>query len=238
MRKRLEQYKAIFFDAGDTLITLPGAQAIIRDYLAARSFQCLEEEVGLHLNEAIRVLYYEGVNEHYQECTPESDRRYWIQMYEFMLERLGAGRYFSEEAIHQIGHELYDVFTGPEHYCLFDDVMECLTKVSERGFKMGVISNFAPTLRNILQSKGILHFFDPVIVSTEVGLEKPNPAIFRLALERAGLAAQEVLYIGDHDRNDLWAPAQIGIDALKIKRYNNSGGAGIVSLRELLINPD
>ncbi|MFH5181940.1 HAD-IA family hydrolase [Paenibacillus sp. TAB 01] len=126
------------------------------------------------------------------------------------------------------------MFTGPEHYQLFNDVAECLPKLQERGLRLGIISNFAPTLSSILKHKGILHYFDPVIVSTEVGLEKPNPAIFELALARAGLSASEVLYVGDHDRNDIWAPNQAGIDAVKIKRYDYHSGEGIHSLRELL----
>jgi putative hydrolase of the HAD superfamily len=99
---------------------------------------------------------------------------------------------------------------------------------------MGIVSNFAPTLKGILEDKGILSYFDPVIVSTEVGLEKPDPAIFHLAVERSGLEAKDILYIGDHDRNDIWAPNQVGIDAVKIKRYDFHTGEGIRSLRELL----
>jgi len=96
------------------------------------------------------------------------------------------------------------------------------------------VSNFAPTLRTILRHKSILHYFDPIIISTEVGVEKPNPAIFRLALERSGLKAERVLHVGDHDVNDIWAARQAGITAVKVLRYEYHAGEGIRSLRELL----
>jgi putative hydrolase of the HAD superfamily len=88
-------------------------------------------------------------------------------------------------------------------------------------------------LRDILRDKGILHYFDPLIISAEVGVEKPNPAIFRLGLERAGLAAHEVLYVGDHETNDVWAPGRVGIASVRIKRYPYQEGEGITSLAEL-----
>ncbi|WP_216628251.1 HAD-IA family hydrolase [Paenibacillus germinis] len=46
-----------------------------------------------------------------------------------------------------------------------------------------------------------MHYFDPIIVSTEVGLEKPDPAIFQLALNMAG--PKDILYVGDHETIDV-----------------------------------
>lgn len=234
-RKPLDQYKAVFFDVGDTLITIPESRIIMQQVLAARSLHRGEEQVGSLFTEAFRLFYYGKQLDPFEACTPESDRAFWMKLYRYILDKLGANEEnWSEDQIHACCHELYDVFTGPEHYQLFNDVAECLPKLQERGLRLGIISNFAPTLSSILEHKGILHYFDPVIVSTEVGLEKPDPAIFELALARAGLSAQEVLYVGDHDRNDIWAPNQAGIDAVKIKRYDYHSGEGIHSLRELL----
>ncbi|WP_179232699.1 HAD-IA family hydrolase [Paenibacillus rigui] len=233
--KPLDQYKAVFFDVGDTLVTIPESRIIMQQVLAARSLHRGEERVGELFTEAFRLFYYGKQLDPFEACTPESDRAFWMQLYRYILDKLGAGEeQWTEDQIHACCHELYDVFTGPEHYQLFSDVAACLPQFRERGLRLGIISNFAPTLSSILEHKGILHYFDPVIVSTEVGLEKPDPAIFRLALERSGLSAEEVLYVGDHDRNDIWAPNQAGIDAVKIKRYDYHSGVGIHSLRELL----
>ena len=92
-------------------------------------------------------------------------------------------------------------------------------------------------MKAILADKGVLHYFDPVLVSTEVGLEKPDPAIFQLALQMAGVEAEDVLYIGDHETNDIWAPNQVGIDAVRIIRYPYHHGDGIRSLLELFQEP-
>lgn len=234
MLKPLDRYKAVFFDVGDTLMTIPAAQAIIRQFLAEHSLHREEERIGGLFQHAFRQFYYGKELNPEELCSPESDRAFWVGLYRFILDELEADSEWSEDKIHHICHELYDMFTGPAHYRLFDDVEASLEALAGRGLRLGIISNFAPTLRGILQEKGILHFFDPVIVSTEAGYEKPNPQIFRLALEAAGLHPEDVLYIGDHDQNDIWAPKQLGIDAVKILRYDYMTGGGIRSLKELL----
>jgi putative hydrolase of the HAD superfamily len=234
MGKPLSMYKAIFFDAGDTLLTIPEARIIFSRFLARRSFPSEEERVGELLNEAFNLFYYGKQLNPEEVCSPESDRKFWMDLYRFILNRLGAEKHWTEDEIYRCCHELYDEFVNPRHYRLFEDVKVNLERFAGMGLRMGIVSNFAPTLRSILADKGILSYFAPVIVSTEVGLEKPNPAIFRLALQTVGLAASEVLYVGDHDDNDIWAPAQVGIDAVKIKRYDYHTGAGIHSLNELV----
>lgn len=232
--KTIDQYKALYFDVGDTLMTIPAAQAIIREFLAERALHREEKRIGELFNQAFRQFYYGKELNPEELCSPESDRVFWVKVYRFILDELGADGEWSQDQIHHCCHELYELFTGPEHYCLFDDVKDCLAELKRRGFRLGVISNFSPTLKTILADKGILDCFEHVIVSTEVGIEKPNPAIFHLALDQAGLKPSEVLYIGDHDQNDIWAPAQIGMDAVKILRYDYQTGDGIHSLMELL----
>ncbi|AEI42248.1 HAD-IA family hydrolase [Paenibacillus mucilaginosus] len=235
LSKRLDEYKAVFFDVGDTLLTIPAAQVIMGRFLAARDFHPDEARIGELFTEAFRLFYYGKEVGAFEACTPETDRQFWIRLYGYILEHLGVEEQkWTPEQVHACCHELYDLFTSPEHYSLFADVQEVLASLQARGLRLGVISNFAPTLPAILESKGILHFFDPVVVSTLAGLEKPDPAIFTLALKEAGLHPSDVLYVGDHDINDVWAPNQVGIDAVKILRYEYHSGAGIRSLRELL----
>jgi putative hydrolase of the HAD superfamily len=233
MRKSLQHYKMIYFDAGDTLLALPAARMILQQYLALRSMERDEAHIDELFTEAFRLFYYGKPLDSFEVCTPESDRLFWVHLYKYVLNKLNAHEELTEDEIHACCHELYDIYTAPEHYELFEDVKECLSRLQELGLRIGIVSNFAPTLKAILESKGILHMFENVIVSTEVGLEKPNPAIFKLAMEHSRLEAKEILYIGDHDRNDIWAPNQVGMDAVKILRYEFLSGEGIHSLREL-----
>ncbi|WP_281889396.1 HAD-IA family hydrolase [Paenibacillus sp. YYML68] len=237
LKKPLTAYKAVFFDVGDTLLTIPEARMILHKFLAERSLHRNEETLGELFQEAFQLFYYnKQLDESFPACSPESDRVFWMDIYRYMLNKLDVTGQdnWTEERIHAVCHELYDVFTSPAHYALFEDVKPVLAELAARGFRLAIVSNFAPTLVSILEDKGIASYFDPIIVSTVVGLEKPDPAIFRLALDQSGLSAEDVLYVGDHERNDLWAPGQVGIDAIRIMRYDYQTGEGMRSLRELL----
>ncbi|MBC8081403.1 MAG: HAD-IA family hydrolase [Gorillibacterium sp.] len=234
MIKSLSAYKAVFFDAGDTLITVPNDRRIFNEFLHKRLFYREDKQVGQLLQEAIRLFYANKRMRADAVSSPEIDRTFWMDIYTYTLRRLGAEEQWSAEVINDCSYDLYDEFSNPAHYELFSDVTQNLERIRTLGLRMGVISNFSPSLRDILQEKNILSFFDPVIISTEVGIEKPNPDIFKLALKRSGLDASEVLYVGDHEWNDVWAPGQVGVDAIRIKRYDYHTGEGITSLAELI----
>jgi putative hydrolase of the HAD superfamily len=56
-----------------------------------------------------------------------------------------------------------------------------------------------------------------IVISGEVGVEKPDPAVFRLALERAGVGSDEACMVGDHPRNDVAGARNAGLSAVFVK---------------------
>lgn len=78
-------------------------------------------------------------------------------------------------------------------------VFETLKALSARGIRLGVVSNHKKTLPDFLKELGLAKYFETIIVSEIVGLEKPDPAILKLAMDAMGLKdAQKCLYVGDH----------------------------------------
>ncbi len=74
------------------------------------------------------------------------------------------------------------------------------------GLRLGIISNADGKVHSILQQLQLDHFFECIIDSKIVGVEKPDPAIFRLALQALHLPAEHCIYVGDHyDRDVLGA---------------------------------
>ena len=80
-------------------------------------------------------------------------------------------------------------------------------------YKISVLSNADVSLRGRLERDGIHHFFDDIVVSAEVGMAKPEPAIFCLAVERLGLAPGECVFVDDWDKN-VEAAREVGMQAL------------------------
>jgi len=119
---------------------------------------------------------------------------------------------------------------------LFDDALPALRALSAMGMPMAVISNFGTHLRDLLARFEILHFFDPIIVSAEVGIAKPDPRIFDLLAETVHLPGHRLLYVGDHIGDDIEGARGAGLDAVLIDRRNHHPDAlcpRISSLTEL-----
>lgn len=78
-----------------------------------------------------------------------------------------------------------------------DDDMINLVRRLKGHYKLAVLSNAPPGLARWMEQWQILDLFDDVICSGDVGLFKPDPAIFRLTLDRLGVAAQEAVFVDD-----------------------------------------
>jgi REG-2-like HAD superfamily hydrolase len=111
--------------------------------------------------------------------------------------------------------EIYDYYSLPEAWELPPGLRDSLTRIRGAGVKICVVSNFDRRLRHILRTMDIEDCFDDVVVSCEVGAEKPNPAIFDEACRRVGLDAKEdfIIHVGDDRRNDVWGARDCGITA-------------------------
>jgi HAD superfamily hydrolase (TIGR01509 family) len=102
---------------------------------------------------------------------------------------------------------------------------EALLEALAPRFRLGLIANQGPECRRWLEKLGWLGRFDVVALSEEEGVAKPDPRLFRRALELAGVAPSESIMVGDRLDNDI-APA----DALGMKtawvRWPSRGAKG------------
>lgn len=120
-----------------------------------------------------------------------------------------------EDIQHAIERYGSDRYRGLE---LFDDALEVLEAVRDE-FIVGVITN-GPT--DIQQPKidllAIEHLFDFTLISESTGYWKPDPRIFELALELAGVPAHLAVYIGDSPDHDVAGAQAAGIPAVWMNR--------------------
>jgi REG-2-like HAD superfamily hydrolase len=109
--------------------------------------------------------------------------------------------------------EVYQYFTRPEAWKLAPGAVAALSKLRAAGVRLAVVSNFDTRLRPILSALEVDKLFDAVVVSAEVGAEKPNPVIFEAALQNLAVRPWEVVHVGDDRRNDVWGARDAGITA-------------------------
>jgi HAD superfamily hydrolase (TIGR01549 family) len=97
----------------------------------------------------------------------------------------------------------------------FDDAMDAL-RVLAPHYKIGIIANQSPGSEERLTRWGLMPFISICIASAEVGIEKPDSAIFDLALRQAECAASEAVIIGDRLDNDIRPARMLGWKTIRV----------------------
>jgi putative hydrolase of the HAD superfamily len=100
----------------------------------------------------------------------------------------------------------------------FPDASPALERLAPR-CRLALITNGAPRVqRDKLAGSGLAAYFDPVVVSGDLGIGKPDPIIYRHALELAGVSAADALMVGNSLPNDVAGAQTVGIRAIWINR--------------------
>ena len=106
-------------------------------------------------------------------------------------------------------------------FVLFDDVLPILKTLKERNFTLGLLTNIHRGIEPICQKLGVAPYLDFTVTSGEAGADKPQPPIFMLALERAGVTPSEVIHVGDQYKLDVVGARGVGIAPILIDRSDS-----------------
>lgn len=158
-------------------------------------------------------------------------RAWWRGLVLDVLQRVGFEG--SQEAVFEA---CYAAFSSPLAWRIFDDVEPTLRGFRDRGVPLGVLSNWDPRLPRLLEALGLAPYFQTLVVSALEGVEKPDPRIFYRAIERAGVKAEEILYVGDHAHLDLDPARALGIQAYLIDRTGTSTSPHAIPTLEALLD--
>ncbi len=94
------------------------------------------------------------------------------------------------------------------------EVPPALRRFQARGLRLAVVSNANGTVRAVLERLGLAPFFHAVLDSQEEGVEKPDPRIFQIALERCGAQPATTLHVGDFYHVDVQGARAAGLRAV------------------------
>ncbi len=102
-----------------------------------------------------------------------------------------------------------------DHIILFPYAVETLIRLHELGFKLGLISNGRHTDQyHKVERLGLVPHFDTILTSGAEGVKKPDPEIFRRALDRLSVSAADSVFIGDHPDKDIAGARAAGMYCL------------------------
>ncbi|MEW5764676.1 MAG: HAD family hydrolase [Acidobacteriota bacterium] len=125
------------------------------------------------------------------------------------LAKLGV---FDRTAVGEVARR--DVETILASVVYYEGAPECLAALRSRGFRLGLISNATATTAFVVGPLKLRERLDLLVFSYEAGVVKPDPAIFRKALERSGADASRSLFVGDGANHELDAARALGWSTL------------------------
>jgi putative hydrolase of the HAD superfamily len=129
--------------------------------------------------------------------------------------------------------ELYDHFARPAAWRVEPDAAAVLTALADRGFALGMASNFDHRLRLVAAGLPELGPIRHLVLSSEVGWRKPAAAFFRAVCEQTGLPPKQVLFVGDDFANDYEGAHAAGLRALLLNPPRQTRIAAAVAIGSL-----
>ena len=203
--------EAVFLDVGNTLVREePARFAIYARVARARGLDVSDDAMAELMRAAHRALP-RVIDGEFRYSDP------WFRAYirRIFADDLG----LSTDALGDVTEELFARFEDPATFRTFPGARDLVDDLRARGLFLGVISNWSARLPRVLVAMQLADAFDVVLCSALERLEKPDPAIFRLALERAGVDPSAALHAGDHPTKDVAAARTAGMQAALVDHF-------------------
>ncbi|WP_433392117.1 HAD family hydrolase [Micromonospora sp. KLBMP9576] len=102
------------------------------------------------------------------------------------------------------------------------DTLDVLDAIREDGHLLALISNATSDTAEAWPQNPLAHRFDVTVFSCDVGLSKPDPAIYRLAAERLGVGPAECVFVGDGADGELAGAAAVGMTVFRSTEHNDT----------------
>jgi len=156
-------------------------------------------------------------------------RAWWRTCVGEVMQACGRDNYSTDE-MDRYFRRLYQAFGTPSAYTVLDDAIPFLDWALANGYVLGVTTNTpARTVDTVLPMVGLHDYFQWFACSGEIGVEKPNAAIYAQALDQArfwatqgqNLDAADVLHVGDHFAADFCGARAFGMQSLLLDRSSN-----------------
>src|SRR2546430_1989810 len=206
-------YRAVFFDAGETLVhPHPSFPELFALVLRREGHDVDPDRLREGLFIVAERFTRAGGDGEVWSSSPHKSRVFWLGIYTTLLQKLGI------QASEPVAEALYREFSDMANYRLFPDVRATLSRLDEAGLTLGLVSNFEEWLERLLEQLDVTRFFDIRVISGVEGIEKPDPRIFRIALDRAGVEPAESVYVGDNPEFDTEPAEAVGMLGVLLDR--------------------
>jgi len=214
-----------------------------RSQAATSPYAAVFARHGYRLEEAHEAAYYatyDGV-EHVEHSASEAAYEAWVRLRHDALARSCR---VPDDDVARVVDALRAEDQAP--VVAYRDVPQTLSALRERGFRLGVCSNWGWNLEVSIEQAGLTPLIDAAVTSARVGARKPHAKIYAAITELLGVRAAETLFVGDSLHPDVTGPLALGMRAAHVWRETGTArqppplpaGAGrVAAVVELLAWP-
>ncbi len=208
-----EELDAVFFDLGGTLVDMSvRRESVWAEVLSARGLDLSPEAIADALRRADR-----DTDDAFARIQGADERPFWMAYDEAVMKSLGVDA-DTDAVMADLSASFGRIIPDETKWADYPDSKPMLDDLARRDMRVGLISNATDLARRVMKRLDMERYFDPIIISSEIGHRKPDPEIFRRALKGAGVAPSRALYIGDKLAVDVKGASRAGLNAILIDR--------------------
>ena len=209
--------KVIFFDAMGTLFELQSSVGEIYQQHALKygieaDAQLLNQTFSKSFKSAPPLAFIADE----LEVIKQQEFAWWRNVVATTFLQLGLLEKFSDFT--DFFAEIYVYFSTKDPWYIFPDTINSLNKWRELKVQLGIISNFDSRLISVLHLLNLEQFFTSITISSVAGAAKPDPKIFKIALDKHKIKAHQAWHIGDSLIEDYQGAKNAGISSFWLNR--------------------
>jgi putative hydrolase of the HAD superfamily len=224
--------QTVLFDVGGTLLRAqPSVSAVYSAVAAEHGFSVLPGNIEGEFRAAWRRSVERSRARGYR-TSDEILREEWLK-----IVRETFGESVPPASLPSLFEDLYERFASARTWQIVPGVRETLRYLRGAGVRLGVLSNWDSRLERMLHELELASAFDFLVISHDVGCEKPHSAIFETAIARSGSDPQQTLHVGDSYHADIVPAKRMKMQTLWIapdaeRQGQQNGEPGLSSFPE------
>src|ERR1700730_10614608 len=213
--------RALLFDVNGTLIDIETDEGLEEIYRAIAHFLTYQG-IALHRWE-VRDLYFQIMKQQRAQSAETIEEYDVVEVWREFHRNKGS---YSTRSLHSEKREYLSLFLAELHRGIarkrlrpYPQVQETLDQLRSH-YHMAVVSD-AQSAYTVpeLPAVGLLHYFNPIIVSGDYGYRKPDPRLFQKALDALQVRPEQALFFGNDLYHDIFGAQQVGMKAILVS-YN------------------
>jgi putative hydrolase of the HAD superfamily len=195
------------------VLTVDAAGTLIKPWPSVGAvYAKTARKYGIEINDKqVDERFYEvfGQAQKNKKITLGEEKDFWREVVTLTFKPFAKG-----QDIDPIFEILWDLFAEGEHWRIAEHAESTLKTLRSRGYRLAVLSNNDSRLRSVLEDHSITPLFEEIFISSELGVEKPDPAIFRAVEDKMKEKPDGFLHLGDSYSRDFMGAQKAGWSAL------------------------